>query len=138
MAAGADDAFTRSSKAAGVSLFGGVLMATAGLLQFLEGLSAVRGDKVLVSTPEYLYEFNATGWGWIHLIIGAIAVAVGVAIVASQPWAFFTGMFVLALSLIMQFMFLPYYPLWALVVIAIDVAVMWALCTRLREDWTIP
>ena len=77
-------------------------------------------------------------WGWIHLIIGLVGVAVGVAIAASQPWAFFAGMFVLALSLIAQFMWLPHYPLWALVVIAIDVAVMWALCTRLREDWTIP
>jgi hypothetical protein len=136
--AATDDAFTRNRRAAGVSLFGGILMATAGLFQFLEGLAAVRNDKVLVSTEQYLYKFDTTAWGWIHLIIGAVGVAVGVAIIASQPWAFFVGMFVLALSLIAQFMFLPYYPLWALVVIAIDVAVMWALCTRLREDWTIP
>ncbi len=136
--ADADDGFTRSSTAAGVTLFGGVLMATSGLFQFFEGLAAVRDDSILVSTPKYLFEIDTTVWGWVHLVIGVVGVAVGVAIAASQPWAFFAGMFVLVLSLIVQFTYLPHYPLWALVVIAIDVAVMWALCARLREDWTIP
>jgi hypothetical protein len=138
MTASADDDLTRSSKAAGVSLFGGVLMAISGLFQFFEGVAAVGNDKMFVAAPPYVFELNTTGWGWIHLIIGAVGVAIGVAIIASQPWAFFAGMFVIALSLIAQFMFLPYYPLWAVVVIAIDIAVIWALCTRLREDWTIP
>jgi hypothetical protein len=132
------DTPTRSAWAGGVSLFGGIIMATVGLFQFFEGLSAIRNDKVYASTPQYVYEFDITLWGWFHLILGAIAVAVGVAIVAGQPWAFFTGIFLAAMSAVTQFLFVPYYPLWALTIIAIDFAVIWALCRRLREDWTIP
>ena len=64
--------------------------------------------------------------------------AVGVAIVAGQTWGFFAGVFLAALSALTQFLFMPYYPLWAITIIAIDVAVIWALCRRMREDWTNP
>jgi hypothetical protein len=133
-----DDILTRSRKAAGVSLFGGIVMATSGLFQLLEGISAVRNDSVLVVAQKYAFEFNTTVWGWIHIVIGASALVVGIAIVASQSWAYFLGIFLAVLSLVMQFMFLVYNPVGALVIIAIDFAVIWALCTRLREDWTIP
>ncbi len=133
-----DDILTRSRKAAGVSLFGGIVMATSGLFQLLEGISAVRNDSVLVVAQKYAFEFNTTVWGWIHIVIGASALVVGIAIVASQSWAYFLGIFLAVLSLVMQFMFLVYNPVGALVIIAIDFAVIWALCTRLREDWTMP
>lgn len=136
--ADADDFPTRSHVAGGVSLFGGILLATVGLLQFFQGLSAVLNDKLYTVTPRYVYQFDITLWGWFHLIMGAIALAVGVAIVASQPWAFFLGIFLAVLSMVTQFLFVPYYPLWALTIIAIDFAVIWALCVRLREDWTLP
>ena len=48
------------------------------------------------------------------------------------------GIFLATLSALTQFLFMPYYPLWALTIIAVDVAVIWALCTRLREDWSTP
>ena len=129
---------TRSSLAGGVSLFGGIILATVGLFQFFEGLSAVLNDKVYASTPSYVYEFDLTLWGWFHLVIGALAVAVGVAIVVGQTWGFFAGVFLAALSALTQFLFMPYYPLWAVTIIAIDVAVIWALCRRMREDWANP
>jgi hypothetical protein len=122
----------------GVSLFGGIVLATVGLFQFFEGVSAVRKDKVYASTPQYVYEFDLTVWGWFHLVVGALAVAAGIAIVVGQPWAFFVGIFLASLSALTQFLFMPYYPLWALTIIAVDVAVIWALCVRLREDWTTP
>ena len=81
-----DDILARSGLAHGVSLFGGIILATVGLFQFFEGLSAVRNDKVYASTPQYVYEFDLSVWGWFHLVIGALAVAVGVAIVAGQTW----------------------------------------------------
>ena len=133
-----EDTFTRNKRAAGVSLFGGIVMATSGLFQLLEGISAVRNDSVLVVSKKYAFEFDTTVWGWIHLVIGVCALAVGIAIVASQVWAFYLGIFLAVLSLIMQFMYLVYNPVGALIIIAIDFAVIWALCTRVREDWVIP
>ncbi|MGZ4536937.1 MAG: DUF7144 family membrane protein, partial [Nocardioidaceae bacterium] len=55
-----------------------------------------------------------------------------------RPWGFFSGIVLAVLSMLTQFVFVPYYPLWALTIIAFDVAVIWALCIRLREDWTNP
>jgi hypothetical protein len=124
----------RSAWAGGLSFFGGAVLATVGLFQFFEGLSAVLKDKVYVSTPKYVYQFDLTTWGWIHLILGLLAVGVGVAILAGQTWAILTGIFLAALSAMTQFLFMPYYPLWALIIIAVDIAVIWALCTRLGEE----
>ena len=133
-----EDTFARSRSAAAVSMFGGIVLATSGLFQLLEGLSAVRDDSVLKTTSRYTYEFNTTVWGWIHLVVGASALAVGVAIIASRPWAFYLGIVLALVSVVTQFMFLAYYPLGALIIIGIDFAVIWSLCIRLREDWTIP
>jgi hypothetical protein len=132
------DTLPHRGLAHGVSVFGGIILATVGLFQFFEGLSAVSKDKVYASTPQYVYEFDLTVWGWFHLVVGALAVAAGIAIVVGQPWAFFAGIFLATLSALTQFLFMPYYPLWALTIIAVDVAVIWALCTRLREDWSTP
>lgn len=133
-----DDTSARSAWAGGVSFFGGILLATVGLFQFLQGLSAVRNDKLYVAAPKYVFEFDISFWGWTHLILGAIAVPVGVSILAGKVWAFYAGIFLAVLSALAQFLFIPYYPLWALTILAIDFVVLWALCVRIREDWTIP
>jgi len=135
---GTEDTLTRSRAAAGVSTFGGIVLAISGILQVLEGFSALHDDSVLGSTARYTYEFSTVVWGWIHLVIGACAVVVGVAIIAGQAWAYYCGIMLAVLSLVMQFMFLVYYPVGASIVIAIDFAVIWSLCVRLREDLTLP
>jgi hypothetical protein len=124
----------RSAWAGGVSVFAGAMMFTLGLFQFFEGLSAVLKDNVYVTTRDYVFQFDITAWGWIHLIIGIIAVLVGGAILAGQAWAFITGVIIAGLSALTNFMFIPYYPVWALVIIGFDIAVIWALCVRLGED----
>ncbi|MGZ4536688.1 MAG: DUF7144 family membrane protein, partial [Nocardioidaceae bacterium] len=125
-----DDISTHSGRAAGLSFFGGIVLATVGMFQVLQGLSAVLNDNVFVPTRNYVFELDLTVWGWIHLAVGLIAVPVGVAIVASRPWGFFSGIVLAVLSMLTQFVFVPYYPLWALTIIAFDVAVIWALCIR--------
>ena len=107
---GVQDHSTRDAWAGGLSIFGGTVLATLGLFQFFEGLSAVLSDKVYVTTPNYVYQFDVTTWGWIHLIIGLIAVAVGIGLSMAQAWARSTGMVIAAVPAITQFMFLPYYP----------------------------
>ena len=124
----------RSAWAGGLSVFAGAMMFTLGLFQFFEGLSAVLKDNLYVSTRDYVFQFDITTWGWIHLIIGLIAVLVGGAILAGQAWAFITGVIIAGLSALTNFMFIPYYPVWALVIIAFDIAVIWALCVRLGEE----
>src|SRR4051812_30663872 len=89
---------TKGAWAYGIGAFGGVLLATLGLFQFLQGLSAAFKDTVFVSTPDYVYAIDLTGWGWIHMLLGAAAVAVGIAVLYGQTWALATGILVAVLS----------------------------------------
>ncbi len=118
---------TKGVWAYGLAAFGGVLLTMLGLLQFLEGLSAAAKDDVFARTSNYVYSINLSGWGWIHMIIGAIAVAVGLCILYGQTWARAAGILIAVLSAVANFAFIPYYPWWSLLVIAIDVLVIWAL-----------
>jgi hypothetical protein len=127
------DTSTPGSWAYGVSSFAGVILAMVGLFQFLEGLSAVFEDKVYLTTPDYLYSIDLTGWGWIHLVIGAIAMAVGIAVLYGQTWARATGIVIAVLSAAANFAFLPYYPFWSMLVIAVNVLAIWALASLIRN-----
>jgi hypothetical protein len=127
-----DDAMGYDGNTAG-TIFAGTVLSIVGLFQFFEGLSAVLKDDVYVTTPNYIYQFDLTTWGWLHLIVGAIAVAVGIAILMGQSWAMVTGIILATLSLLMQFLFIPWAPIWALVIIATDMFIIWALAARLGE-----
>ena len=109
------------------------MLATVGLFQLFEGLSAVLNDEVYVTTRNYVYKFDLTAWGWLHLIIGAVAIAVGISILVGQRWALYAGIAMATLSALSQFLFLPWQPLWALLIIGIDIAIVWALAVRLSD-----
>jgi hypothetical protein len=113
--------------AASVSIFAAVMLVMTGAFQMLQGLSAILEDTIFVSGLEYTFEIDVTTWGWIHLALGALAVAIGIGIFSAQTWALVAGIVVAALQALSQFMFLPYYPFWAILLIALDVLVIWAL-----------
>ena len=120
--------------AASVSIFAGVMLVMTGAFQMLQGLSAILEDTIFVSGLEYTFEIDVTTWGWIHLVLGAIAVAIGIGIFSAQTWALVGGIVVAALQALSQFMFLPYYPFWAILLIALDVLVIWALANLASRD----
>lgn len=113
--------------AVGVTYFAGVMLVLNGILQVINGIAAIATDNLYVSVNNYWLSFNLTAWGWIHLIVGALAVIAGFGIFARTAWAYVLGVMLAALSLVINFAFLPYYPIWALLVIALDVLVIWAL-----------
>ncbi len=119
-----------SSFGLGVSIFAGATLAIAGVTQLLTGLVAIiDGRTFLVTTTHYAFELNATAWGWIHLIVGLLSAVTGVAIFTGNVVARWAGIALSCLSMVTNFLWLPYYPLWAIVVIAIDVVVIWALAS---------
>lgn len=119
--------------ATGLVLFAGVVMMVAGVWHALAGLGALVNDKVYVSTPGYIYSFDLTGWGWIHILLGILVAAAGFVVLLGMMWARVVGIVLASLSLIANFMFIPHYPLWSLLIIALDVAVIWALATYRTE-----
>jgi hypothetical protein len=124
---------TVSPWAHGIAVFAGLVMIIGGAFQALEGLAAVVNDQWLVVRPEYIFAFDLTVWGVIHLLIGLALLVIGVSLLRGQTWARVAGMAVAVISAIMNFVFLPFSPLWAIMIIAVDVLVIWALASYLRQ-----
>jgi hypothetical protein len=122
---------TESAWAEGIGIFAGAALLTVGIFQFLEGVAAAAKDDVFVRTSNYVFEFDLTTWGWIHIVLGIIVAVVGGAILAGQRWALVAGIVVAVLSALLNFVWMPYYPFWAILIIAFDIAVIWALSTLL-------
>ena len=124
---------TKESLAYGFTMFGAAILVTIGLFQCVAGLAAIVDDELFVATPNYTFAFDLTAWGWTYLAIGAICIAVGVALFMRQGWAQVAGIVLAVLSALSNFMFLPYYPGWSLIIIAIDIVLIWALTTQFRN-----
>ncbi|MEE1735289.1 hypothetical protein [Streptomyces sp. BE147] len=120
---------TTNSWATGGLVFAGVLMLVEGILGIFQGIAAIAEDDVYTRFGDYVFKFNLTGWGWIHLILGVVLFITGFGLLKESAWARGLGIGLAALSIIANFMFLPYQPIWALVVIAIGVFVIWSLST---------
>jgi hypothetical protein len=122
-----------SGWAAGFILFAALMMIMAGCFQFFAGLIALFNDTFYVATRDYVFQFDATTWGWIHLVVGVIVALAGFGIMAGRTWARVVGITLALLSALANFLFIPYYPFWALTVIALDIFVIWALAAHGRE-----
>ena len=120
--------------AEGGAAFAGIMLATLGLFQIFESIAALANDKVYVSGINYVYQFDLTTWGWIHMLLGIVAIATGIGLIVGQAWAQIVGLVIAVLSALSSFAFLPYYPFWAVTILAFDVFVLWALCTQLAND----
>ena len=108
--------------------FAAILMMASGVLNFLAGLVAVIGDdNAYIDTGVSLLVFDVEGWGWAHLIFGIIIFLVGIFLTMGQTWARLLAVVLVTLNLLTQFLWLPAYPVWAIIVIGIDVVVLWAL-----------
>jgi len=109
------------------------LMILSGLWGFFMGLTAVIKQSFYVTVPNYTFQFSIHGWGWTHLIIGIVLFAAGVSVLLGQTWAKVIGIVLAVFSAIANFMFMPYYPLWSIVVIAVDVFIIWALAASISR-----
>ena len=117
----------------GIVVFAGVVMIVGGAFQALEGLAGIVHDQYLVVLPNYIYAFDITVWGVIHLLVGQGLVVIGVSLLRGKTWARIAGVIAAAVSAIVNFAWLPYSPWWAVILIVIDVLVIWALASYLRQ-----
>jgi hypothetical protein len=122
-----------ASVAVGLVLFAAIMMFMVGVFQAFTGLVAIFNDEFYVATEEYLFKFDQTTWGWVHLILGLVVAAAGVGLMAGRTWARAVAIVLAVISAIVTFGFIPYYPLWALIIIALDVAVIWAVVAYGRD-----
>lgn len=125
---------SHSALAGGLTTFAAVLLSVLGFVDMLRGIMGIAKDDVFVTTPNYVFKFDLTSWGWIHLVLGGLAILVGVGLFRGALGARIMGVGVAALLIVANFLSIPYYPLWSVVAIAFCAFVIWGLCAVRRED----
>jgi hypothetical protein len=116
--------------------FAGVMMIMIGFFNIIDGLVALFKNNFYVVGPNGLLVLNLTGWGWVHLIVGVLAVLAGLALFTNAAWARVVAVILAAFNAIAQLAFLNAFPVWATIVIALDVVVIWALVVHGKEAGT--
>jgi hypothetical protein len=127
-----------SAAAVGWALFAAIMIMIAGMFQIIAGIVALFKDEFYVLTEKWVFELDVTTWGWIHLLVGVLMLFIGAGILTGNVAARTVGVIIAGLSAIANFAFLPYYPVWAIAVIAIDVAIIWALTVHGRDVELVP
>ena len=111
----------------GLVLFASVLLVMVGFFNLIYGIAAIANSHVFTANAHYVFA-NLRTWGWITLIIGALQLLAAAGVLAGNQWARWFGVAVLGLSAIDQMFFIPAYPFWSLMIIAVDVVALYGLC----------
>ena len=111
----------------GLIIFASVLLVILGCFNLIYGIAAIANSHVFVANAHYVFGSLRT-WGWITLIIGVLQLLAAAGVAAGNQLARWFGVAVLGLNAIDQMFFIPAYPLWSLVIIAVDVVALYGLC----------
>ncbi len=115
-------------------IFGGIAMIVLGAFQIIEGLVAVfQSGYYVVGASQLVVHVNYTAWGWTHFGIGCAAVIAGLGVFTGAMWARVLGIVLAVISAIVSLAFMAAYPVWGVIVIALDVLVIYALAVHGRE-----
>jgi hypothetical protein len=109
-------------------VFAAIMCIIIGAFQIIEALTALfRDTYYIVNHNDLILRVDYTAWGWIHLIIGALLVITGFALLSGKMWARVVGVVLASLSLLANLTFIAAYPWWSVIVIALDVFVIYAI-----------
>jgi hypothetical protein len=115
-------------------VFAAMMMIMVGAFQAIVGLTALfNSGYYVVGEAGLVINVNYNAWGWVHLALGVIAVAAAFGLLAGQMWARVVGIAMALLSAIVNLAFIAAYPVWSMVVIALDVVVIYAIAAHGRE-----
>ncbi|MGW4369488.1 DUF7144 family membrane protein [Nocardia takedensis] len=121
--------FQKQSAAAGIAVVAAVMLLLASAGSILQGTVALADDELYVAGVDYVYAFDTTTWGWIHVILGTVGVICAFGLMFGTTWGRYAAIGIAALVIVANFLSLPHYPAWSTLVIAFSVAVIWAATT---------
>ena len=113
--------------------FAAVMLAISGGLNFFYGLIAAINDEWVVFGNRADVYLDVSAWGWIHMVLGAVVFAAGLALLSGNILARMVGVIAATFSIVANFMWLPVYPVWSIIVITMDVLIIWAITVHGRE-----
>jgi hypothetical protein len=118
---------TSRHRGAYLAIFAGILLATIGFFNLIDGLAAITRSHVFIGSAHYVVGDLRT-WGWVVLILSVLQLLAAVGVLSGNQLARWTAVGLVGLNALAQMLFLPAYPFWALTVIAMDVVALWGLC----------
>jgi hypothetical protein len=104
-------------------------MVVGGSFHAIQGLAALINDDFFVNVQGYAYDIDITSWGWLHLGVGIVVALTGLTLLSGAIWARLIALFIVVVSAIINFIYIPYQPLWSIILLVIDGAIIWALLT---------
>jgi hypothetical protein len=107
--------------------FAGIMLVVVGFFNLINGMTALFRNQVFVPVPAGVLVFDLTTWGWVHVVIGVLQIVIGGGVIAGQRWGLALGVLVAAVNAVTQIVNLPYFPLWSLIIIAVDCLVMYGI-----------
>jgi hypothetical protein len=118
---------TKREWAAGFAYFAGFMMIMVGVFDLIQGFAALFKKDFFAVSPNYVFHFDVSTWGWIHMLLGLVMLLAGLGVFTGAVWARTVGVILAVVVAIENFAFIPVYPVWSIVVIAACVTVIWAL-----------
>lgn len=122
-----------SGWAAGWTTFAALMMIMMGFWHGMAGLVALLENEFYVVGSEYVFQFDVTTWGWVHLILGVLILLAGISLFSGAVWARTIGVILAVVSALAAFAWIPYYPIWGILIAAAAVFVIWALTAHGRD-----
>jgi hypothetical protein len=117
----------------GMVVFAAVLLGMLGIFNIIDGIAAIARSHIFIANAHYVIG-DLRAWGWVALILGVAQALASIGVLAGNQVARWFGVAVIGLNLINQMFFLPGYPFWSLMIIAVDVVALWGLCVYGSRD----
>jgi hypothetical protein len=117
----------------GYTVFAFAIMLVLGVWQILAGLTAVVRDGLYATASTYTFAFSTSAWGWLVVVLGVLTVATGIAVLSGRDWGDTAAVALACLTMVVNFVLIPLYPIWPLSIIALGIALIWALTTPGRK-----
>lgn len=122
-----------SGVAIGWTMFAALVMILTGFWWIIAGIVGLVNDDFYVATRNYVFKFDASAWGWIHLIVGILVLLAGFGLFTGAVWARTVGVLMALLAALVGFAWLPWYPFWAILIVIASFSVVWALTVHGRD-----
>lgn len=113
----------------GYTVFAVAIMLVLGVWQVLAGLTAVVRDGLYATAATYTFAFSTTAWGWLVVLLGVLIAGTGIAVLLGRSWGDTAAVVLACLTMIVNFLLIPLYPIWPSVIIVLGITLIWALTT---------
>ena len=122
-----------SAAAVGWIFFASTMMALTGIFHVFTGIGGIAKDDIYERAAEYVFEFDVSTWGWIHLVVGLVMLFAAFGLYSGAVWARAVGVSMALTSAVTGFVWMPYFPVQGFIYVAVSVAVIWALTAHGRD-----